>query len=216
MGDGCRPMSGSEFGNLCSCLCQSTCLESLWWYVDLSAHELKELVSALEQISSLKVVWYNDHAILTDVGIRQVKQAMNSSTVIQAINDGTIDKEKLEEIIREWFRPLRSLLSDHDSSQSLDLVTADMQSSSHHSAGDMKDEELQLTLALSASVQTAQDEERRRATKRSVERDEDQQEEDHESKRKALESEDDLEMHAPSTIIQSSENEQDLEIKNYH
>ena len=56
MGDGCWSMSGSEFGNFCSCLCQSTSLELLVWNkVDLSAHELKELVSALEQISSLKM-----------------------------------------------------------------------------------------------------------------------------------------------------------------
>ena len=156
---GCRPMSGSEFGNFCSCLCQSTSLEFLWWEdVDLSAHELKELVSALEQISSLKMVEYNDDdPILTDVGIRQVKQAMNSSTVIQAINDGTIDKEILEEKVSNMSRPLRSILSDQDSSQSLDLVTADIQSSSHHD-DDVEDYELQLALALSASIQTAQDE----------------------------------------------------------
>ena len=134
-GKGCRPMSGSEFGNFCSCLCQSTSLEFLSWKdVDLSANEVKELVSALEQISSLKMVWYNDDdLILTDVGIRQVKQAMNSSTVIQAINDGTIDKERLQNKLSR-FRPLRSLLSDQDSSQALDLVIADIQSSSHQSA----------------------------------------------------------------------------------
>ena len=113
MTKGCRPMSGSEFGNFCSCLCESTSLVFLWWEdVYLSAHELKELVSALEQISSLKLVWYNDDDILTDVGIRQVKQAMNSSTVIQAINDGTIAKDKLEEEVSNVSRPLRSLLSD--------------------------------------------------------------------------------------------------------
>ena len=135
MSDGCRPMSGSEFGNFCSCLCQSTSLEFLWWEdLDLSAHELKELVSALEQISSLKMVWYNDDdLILTDVGIRQVKQAMNSSTVIQAINDGTIDKNFLQNLLSR-FRPLCSLQSDQDFSQALDLLTADILSSSHQSA----------------------------------------------------------------------------------
>ena len=121
MSDGCRPMSGSEFGNFCSCLCQSTStrLEFLWWKdVDLSAHELKELVSALEQISSLKmVICYNNEPILTDVGIRQVKQAMNSSTVIQAINDGRINEEELEKMVRNISRPLRSLLSEQGSSQ---------------------------------------------------------------------------------------------------
>ena len=160
----CRPMSGSEFGNFCSCLCQSTSLEFLDWDdYDLSAHELKELVSALEQISSLKMVMYNNnYPILTDVGIRQVKQAMNSSTVIQATNDGTIDKEKLEKILCKMSRPLRSILSCH---QALDLVTAYMQSSivSLQSALiDVEENELQLALALSASRQTAQDEQRRR------------------------------------------------------
>ena len=118
MREGCRPMSGSEFGNFCSCLCQSTSLECLGWEdVNLSAHELKELVSALELISSLKVVKFNNNMILTDVGIRQVKQAMNSSTVIQAINGGTIDKETLEEELRNISIPLCSILSEQDSSQ---------------------------------------------------------------------------------------------------
>ena len=163
MSDGCRPMSGSEFGNFCSCLCQSTSLEFLWWDdVDLSAHELKELVSALEQISSLKMLGYKGDGILTDVGIRLYEQAMNSSTVIQAINDGTIDIEELEEGVSNMSKPLRSLLSDQDSSQSLDLVTADIQSCTHQSVCDVEDDELQLALVLSGSIQTAQDEQRRR------------------------------------------------------
>ena len=47
-----------------------------------------------------------DDPILTDVGIQQVKQAMimNSSTVIQSINDGTIDEEELEKIVRKYFQ----------------------------------------------------------------------------------------------------------------
>ena len=134
MQEGCRPRSGSEFGNFCSCLCQSSSLEFLTWEdVDLSAHELKKLVSPLEQISSLKMVKYNDDYTLTDMGIRQIKQAMNSSAVIQGINVGTIDKERLQNMLSR-FRPLRSLLSDQDSSQSLDLVIADIQSSSHQLA----------------------------------------------------------------------------------
>ena len=164
MSDGCRPMFSLEFGNFCSCLCQSTSLELFVWdNVDLSAHELKELVSALEQISSLKIVKvklmvYNGDSMFTDVGILQYKQSICSSKAIQAINDETIDKEKLEEGVSNMFRPLRSLLSDQDSSQALDLVTADIQSSSHQSSCDVEDYELQLALALSASIQTAQDE----------------------------------------------------------
>ena len=59
----CRPRSGSEFDNFCSFLCQSTSLEFLSCVdVDLNAHEeKKQLVSALEKISSLKLVIYDDH-----------------------------------------------------------------------------------------------------------------------------------------------------------
>ena len=55
------------------------------------------LVLVSEQISSLKMVGYNDTTILTDVGIRQVKQAMSSSAVIQGFNDGTYDKKRFED-----------------------------------------------------------------------------------------------------------------------
>ena len=65
----------------------------MWRDVNLCAYEKKKLVSALEQISSLKVAKYNGTAILTDVGIRQVKEAMSSSTVIQGFNDGTYNKK---------------------------------------------------------------------------------------------------------------------------
>ena len=133
--DKCRRMSGSDFGNFCTCLCQSTSLECLRLdNLDLNGHEEKELVSALEQISSLKMVDYNDTIILTDVGIRQYKQAMSSSAMIQGFNDGTYDKKQLEDGLREWSRPLRSLLSDQDSSQQPALVTAadTLASSSHH------------------------------------------------------------------------------------
>ena len=80
------------------------------------------------------MVDYNDTTILTDVGIRQVKQAMSSSAVIQGFNDGTYDKKQFEDGLREWSRPLRSLLSDQDSSQQPALVTAadTLASSSHH------------------------------------------------------------------------------------
>ena len=140
----CRPMSGSEFGNFSTCLCQSTSLECFMWdSVALSAHEEKELVSALEQISSLKMVMYNDTAILTDVGIRQIKQAMSSSAVIQGFNDRTYDKKELEDMLSELSNgSLHSLLSDQDSSQQPALVTAadTLASSSHHSA-DSNDEQ---------------------------------------------------------------------------
>ena len=139
----CRPMSGSEFGNFCTCLCHSTSHECMLLNdVDLNAHEEKELVSALEQISSLKMVLYNDTIILTDVGIRLYKQAMSSSAVIQGFNDGTYDKKLFKDMLREMSRPLRSLLSDQDSSQQPALVTAadTLASSSHHSA-DSNDEQ---------------------------------------------------------------------------
>ena len=97
---------------------------------------MRNLVSALEQISSLKMVNYNHTTILTDVGIRQYKQAMSSSAVIQGFNDGTYNKKQFEDVLRKMTRPLRSLLSDQDSSQQPALVTAadTLASSSHHSA----------------------------------------------------------------------------------
>ena len=149
----CRPMSGSDFCNFCTCLCQSTSLECLWWDdIDLSAHEEKELVSALEQISSLKMVEYNGTRILTDVGIRQYKQGMNSSAVF---NDGTYNKKQFEDGLREMSRPLSSLLSDQHTHHS-----AEDELASQSAAGE-QDEDLQLALILSASIQTAQDEQRR-------------------------------------------------------
>ena len=44
---GCRPISGSEFDNFCSCLCQSTSLEHLLYTteVDLNGHERKQLAN---------------------------------------------------------------------------------------------------------------------------------------------------------------------------
>ena len=124
--DKCKPMSNSDFGNFCTCLCQSTSLECfvIWDGVDLNASEKKELVSALEQISSLKIVQFDRVALLTDEGIRQYKQAMSSSAVIQGINDGTYNKKRFEDGLRKMSRPLRSLLSDQDSSQQPALVTA--------------------------------------------------------------------------------------------
>ena len=105
----CRPTSGSEFSNFCCCLCQSTSLECLSSAdVELSAHEEKELVSALEQISSLKAVSYNDTTILTYVGIRQLKQAMSSLAMILTYNEKELDDE-----LRKLSKPLHSLISDH-------------------------------------------------------------------------------------------------------
>ena len=168
MFEGCSwPMSGSEFSNYCSCLCQSTSRVFLKFdNVDLSAHELKELASVLEQISSLKMVKFDDNTILAGFGIQLFKETINKSTVIQAIDDGIIDRKTLldvlDDVMRIFSTPLRSLLSDQYSSQSLDLVTADIQSSSHHSERDVEDDELHLELAQSASIQTAQDEQGRR------------------------------------------------------
>ena len=111
----CRPRSGSEFNNFCSCLCQSTSLLEclIWKDVDLSTPEKKELICALENINSLKVVSYDDDAILTDVGIQQLKQVMSSSTV-------TYNEKKINDELRKLSsRPLRSLITDHGSVQKL-------------------------------------------------------------------------------------------------
>ena len=101
-----------DFGNFCTCLCQSTSLECFVWKdAYLSAHEEKELVGALEQISSLKVVVYNDAGILTYAGIRKFKQALSSSAVTHDLNE-TFGEKKLKDMVRNITpRPLRSLFS---------------------------------------------------------------------------------------------------------
>ena len=111
----CRPRSGSEFNNFCSCLCQSTSLLEclIWKDVDLSTPEKKELICAMENINSLKVVSYDDDAMLTDVGIQQLKQVMSSSTV-------TYNEKKINDELRKLSsRPLHSLITDHGSVQKL-------------------------------------------------------------------------------------------------
>ena len=194
----CRPMSDLDFGNFCTCLCQSTSLECLMWdEVELNAHEKKELVSALEQISSLKMVMYNDTTILTDVGIRQCKQAMSSSAVIQGFNDGTYNKKQFEDDLLELSRPLHSLLSDQHTHHSGEDELASQ------SAAEEQDEDLQLALILSASIQTAQDEQIRREE----EQQQQQQALESENEQRALQSADRLEEEKVCAVIPSTEHE---------
>ena len=162
------------------------------------------------------------------MGIRQVKQAMNSSTVIQAINDGKIDKKDFEKKLREYSRPLSSLLSDEGDVEDDELLLALALSTSIQTAQDelrrrdeeqqhsmqealpedgqeehdhdLEDDELQLALALSASIHTEQDEQRRR--------DEEQLQHAAQSRQETLQSEDDLEK---MCSVLSSENDRDLE-----
>ena len=136
---GCKPRSGSDFGNFCTCLCQSTSLECLVWdEVDLSAHEMKELVGALEQINSLKIVVYDDDTILTDMGILQYQQAMSIFAVIQGFNDGTYDEKELKNWLHVMSRPLHSLM---DSFQK--PVTADTLPSTHHSVDSIEKQHIE-------------------------------------------------------------------------
>ena len=65
------PLSGSDIGNFYLFVIKAPVLSACCGNVIWIANEEKELVSALEQISSLKMVDYNDTIILTDVGIRQ-------------------------------------------------------------------------------------------------------------------------------------------------
>ena len=171
-----------DFGYFCTCLSCSTCLERFSWEdADLSTHEEKQLMDALEQIRSLKVVLYKDAWSLTEEGNRKCKQAFSSPAVKQGLRDGTYNVEELKDLLCAWSksRPLHSLLSDQDLIQK--PVTTHMLASACHSAkdehksegqggnerafelqtaSDMQDEELQLTLAL--SLRTAEDEQRRR------------------------------------------------------
>ena len=177
-----RPRSGSEFDNFCSCLCQSTSLEHVLCApgVDLNTHERKQLASALEQIKSLKVAMYIPFNDILD------REKMLSYSGINFIH---IIKQIIMSFYKDYFLHKRSrlmcviaprLTDSHNVSQnpvttdlldvSLDMSAEDRQRSegqgenerTSQTAAELQDEDLQLALILSASMQTAQDEQRRR------------------------------------------------------
>ena len=64
----CQILSGPDFSRFCACLSESTSLQCLivWDSVNLNAKDWLELVSALEQISTLRTASLNNTSILTD------------------------------------------------------------------------------------------------------------------------------------------------------
>ena len=94
---GCRPISGSEFDNFCSCLSQCTSLEHVLcapWDVDLNEHERKQLASALEQIKSLKV------AIYFSMVVPDRDRDLDRDLVRDREDIDTIDSDNLIQIIK--------------------------------------------------------------------------------------------------------------------
>ena len=94
----CSRMSGLKFSDFCTSLRQSTNLESFCWYkVSLNAYKVNELVSALEQIHSLKIVKCNERIMLTDLGFDHVIRAINSIELINFL----VSKEQLKDILHK-------------------------------------------------------------------------------------------------------------------
>ena len=202
----CSRMSDLKFSDFCTGLRQCTSLESFCWYkVSLNAYKVNELVSALEQIRSLKIVKYNDRIMLTDLGFDHVIRAINSIELLNFL----VSKEQLKDILHKFFKPLRSLTSNQEFSQ---LVPTDMPTSSQFVAeedeeSDVKeesdmlslveeaqnhDENLKLVLSIIVRMQRAKREQRK------------QQLQSQENERRALES-------RPCAVPQSVKHDEELD-----
>ena len=191
----CTRMSDLNFSDFCTSLRQSTNLESFCWYkVSLNAYKLNELVSALEQIHSLKIVKYNERIILTDLAFDHVVRAINSIELINFL----VTKEQLEDVLHKFFSPLRSLTSNQEFSQ---LVPTDIPTSSQFVAEEDEesdveaedyDENLKLVLSIIVHMQRAKCELRK------------QQLQSQENERRALES-------RPCAELQSVKHDEQIE-----
>ena len=162
----CRQVS--EFSELCTALRQSTNLECFCWNTaSLNTREVNELVSALEQIRSLKVVKYDNQYMITDLGFRHVMQTINSIELINLI----VSKEVIVDILNKFFIPLRSLpqLVPADVPTSYNHLTEiDEQNSEEYRSislvggEEIRDEKLKLALSNLASLQRERCEQRKR------------------------------------------------------
>ena len=135
----CTRMTSLMFSEFCTSLRQSTSLDIFCWYkVSLNAYKVNELVSALEQIRSLKIVKYDEHIMLTDLGYDHVMRTINGIELINFF----VSKEQLEDILHKFFKPLRSLTSNQE------LVPTDMPTSSQFVAeeDDIEEESVRLSL----------------------------------------------------------------------
>ena len=126
---------------------------------------MNELVSALEQICSLKFVKYDNQYMLTDPGFKHVLHTINSVGI-------SVGKEKfIEDKVRNFFRPLRSLPQlvhvpvDVPTSSEIDEQNSeDYRSLSSLWDAEFQDENLKLVLQILASLQTQKCEQRRQTT----------------------------------------------------
>ena len=107
----CQILSGPDFSSFCACLSKSTSLQCLivWGSVNLNAKDWTVLVSALEQISTLRTASLNKIPILTDVGLHHMEQTARS---LQVYSEKDIN-DRLQEA-RSKCRPIRSLIADHE------------------------------------------------------------------------------------------------------
>ena len=107
----CQILSGPDFSRFCACLSESTSLQCLivWGSVNLNAKDWIVLVSALEQISTLRTASLNKIPILTDVGLHHMEQTARS---LQVYSEKDIN-DRLQEAHSKC-RPIRSLIADHE------------------------------------------------------------------------------------------------------
>ena len=107
----CQILSGPDFSRFCGCLSESTSLQCLivWGSVNLNAKDWIVLVSALEQISTLRIASFNNTSILTDVGLHHMKQ---NAISLQEYSEKDVN-DRIKQA-RNKCRPIRSLIADHE------------------------------------------------------------------------------------------------------
>ena len=182
----CRPRSGSEFDNFCSFLCQSTSLEHVMCAadVDLNAYERKQLASALERIKSLKLAIYIPIEDI-DYDRKLYYEDTLSNSRIKRLKENIMRFYKELYLLRRRSRLMcvisPMLIDSHSVSQNpvtidmFDVISLDMFDDNSTEEGQEENEvalqtaaELQddegydLLLTLMFSIETAQDEQKRR------------------------------------------------------
>ena len=182
----CRPRSGSEFNNFCSCLCQSTSLEHVICGsdVDLNAHERKQLASALEQIKSLKVAIYIPIEDIDCDRYFDYEDSLSKNR-IGRLKENIMSFYKKLYLLRRRSRLMcvisLMLIDSHSVSQNpvtidmFDVISLDMFDDNSTEEGQEEnevalqtaaelqdDENYDLLLTLMFSIETAQDEQKRR------------------------------------------------------
>ena len=163
----------SNFTDFCTSLRQSTSLQSFCWYeVSLNEYKVNELVSALEQIRSLKIVKYNDRIMLTDLGFGHLMQAIDNIKVINVF----FNKEQIEDQLQTFFKPLHSLASSQEFCQPVqadmptslaeddEQINEEFRSLSLVGEAENQDESLKSLLSMLVNLYRANREQRKRTT----------------------------------------------------